>query len=153
MIYNDFPILNDNDYKLLNEHFSLQQFNRKNIINQLCNELNVVANICLEIKNSHNNKIKTAIENTQKTVSKLFDNFSSLFNIYPTTSKTILNTNIFSFFKRLTKILELLTNWEQNETKEYYKTLTQKSINEITKELNGLFVSLENSNFYFFKHM
>lgn len=154
MIYNDFPILNNQTYNLLNEHFSHQQnFDRKSTINLICKELNILLNTNIENKNQYNRKIRKSIENCLHTTRKLFDNFSSLFNLAITPKHSYINLNVFSFLNRLTKTLSILTSWQHNEEKEYYKTLANKSMNEIIINLSDILSTLEESNLYFFKYM
>ena len=154
MTYNDFPILNNETYKLMNEYFSLQEpFNRKSIINNICNDLNYVLNACLDIKKQHNSKISKCINNTLNIVSKNLNNLSSLFNVSISAKQQFSNINIFSFFKKLTQIISILTTWLNGEEKQYYKSIVLKTLNEFIANLIDLFSSFEESNYYFFKHM
>lgn len=154
MTYNDFPILNDETYKLMNEYFSHQEpFNRKLIITNICNELNYVLNVCLDIKKQHNHKINNCLNDILNTISKNLNNLSSLFNVSISSKQSFLKLNIFAFFKKLTHILSLLTTWINSEDKQYYKSIAIKTSTEIHNKLTELFSAFEESNYYFFKHM
>ena len=154
MNYNDFPILNNEEYNLLNEHYSsLYPFNRKELINNLCLEINICCNTCLKLSNQFNPQIRNSINNSHQTLIKLFNNFSSLFNVQIKPNQLMDNLSIFTFIKRIINITKLLNQWLVNENKEYYISIIKKSILDIFNSLENIFSSLEKSNLLFFKHM
>jgi len=154
MNYNDYPILKNEEYNILKQHFSTsQQLDRKTILIKICNEIISCKNICLTLENLYNSKIKKSVENTFIILTKLYDNFSSTFNINLKSNNSTQSFNVFKLIKKLTNLISLLIIWQQQENKEYYKIFSKNSIFDIIKTLEEIFNSLENSNIYFFKHM
>jgi len=153
MNYNDFPILNNEDYKLINEQFNQTQvFDRKTQASKIYIELINLKNSSFKELNSYNKKILSALNTTIKTTTKLIDNLISLFNT-PQTDHNTTNASLFSFINRTINCIKLFSNWETNEPKEYYKNIAHKSLLELTSSLQEIFLALDDSNLLFFKHM
>lgn len=154
MNYNDFPILSNEDYYLLNTQYSNQQKpDRKNHIYKICNELNTIVYSCFELAPKHNTIIKRALESTREISAKLLNNLNEVFNLTNTTSKNYANTNIFTLTKQISKASSRFINWASLEEKEYYKNLSLKSSTELLECLNNILNALELSNVKLFKHM
>ena len=154
MIYNDFPILNNDEYELLSKQYSkFQPADRKTLIFKICNELNICYNFCMGFENKFNKKIKSEIENSKIVLFKLLENFTSTFNISPPINQTINSFNLFSFIKKITYSTTFILQWLSIEQKEYYKKLGQSSVAELMELVNKIISALEESNLHFFKHM
>ena len=157
MTYNDFPILNNNEYKILNEQYEQwskhSKSDRKSQILKICNELNNSISFCLQLKSKHNLKIRTSIEQTRQSLINLLDNICCCFNISLSHQNQLTNYNLFSFLKQQNHLLRLFNDWQNFEEKEYYKTIIQKSIIIILDCNSNLITSLEESNINFFKYM
>ncbi len=152
MNYDDFPILKNEDYQILNEQFNIVQFDRKSTLKNLCSELSVCSNSCLSLYSLHNSKTQKALKETHICLEKIFGNLTSFFNISHK-NDTILNLNLFSFLKKISSLINGFLNWAKLEHKEYYKSLAFKSAEEICNHLKIIFSSLEESNILTFKHM
>lgn len=152
MNYNDFPIMNDEDYLKLNTLYSQPQTDKHRLMFDLCTKLNQCRNMCFFITDNHNKKIKDSLLGASKTLTKLFNNFSSTFNIQPSNNQ-ITEGNIFLFMKLLNSTIKLLQSWAEIEKKEYYQKLISNSSLEILEILDQLFGALLTSNISFFKHM
>ena len=154
MRYDDFPILDSNEYSFISEQYkATQPFNRKALSFEICQELTTCINSCCAIENLYNTKIRQAINETKQILNKQLSNFSSLFNIQTTKVQNISSFNIFTFIKKINNIISLLSDWLSGEEKEYYKKLSKKSILELLEVINKIYSALEESNIYFFKHM
>ena len=153
MNYLDFPILTDSEYNLLNEHYNKTTFERKKIIAQICHELNLQQTFCIDKKSRYNSNTTKNIEQAIVVCSKLYNNFSSQFNIQSTKISSVSNLSVFAFLKKINKTSSLLTMWMENETKEYYKSLAIKSLNELISSSSQILQSLDDSYLHFFKHM
>lgn len=154
MDYNDFPILNNDQYKTISEHFLLNKtFDRKSFLFKICNELKNCSNAFLHLPNNYNKKVKDALNFSKTILIKWQNNFISTFNINTLSSQTILNENIFIFIKKIIDTISLTETWQNHEPKKYYKSLAQKCIIELLDILNKIISALDESNFYFFKHM
>ena len=91
MNYNDFPILSNEEYNLMNEHFNNNhQTDRKTQLFKILTILNNCFNICIGLTSLYNLKINNAINNTKKCIEKNINNINSTFNIEITNTKTIL---------------------------------------------------------------
>ncbi|MBO5954894.1 MAG: hypothetical protein J6Q13_02880 [Clostridia bacterium] len=153
MNYSDFPILTDSEYNLLNKHYNKPAFDRKKVVAQICHELNLQQTFCIDKKNRYNSNTTKNIEQAISVCSKLYNNFSSQFNIQSTQISSVSSLSVFSFLKRINKTMSLLNLWIENETKEYYKSLATKSLNELISISSQILQSLEDSFIHFFKHM
>lgn len=153
MNYNDYPILSDLDYSIINEQFkSNSQFDRKKDLFQICTQIHHCINICNGIEPKYNQRIQHSIKTCISTLSKILSNLSSIFNINIHTNN-IYNFNIFSFLKNLVLTSQQIANWQQHETKEYFKTISINSLNEILNIIEIVIKSIEESNYIIFKHM
>lgn len=153
MNYSDFPILTENEYNFINEHYTKTTFDRKKLITQVCFELNIKQTSCIDKKSKYNSNISKNIEQAIAVCAKLYNNFSSQFNIQSTQISSVSNLSVFLLLKRINKISSLLTTWIESETKEYYKTLAIKSLNELMSSSSQILQSLEDSYLHFFKYM
>ena len=120
MNYNDFPILNNNEYTFLNEQFQKTKFNRKDILTEACTILNLIVNVNLSNKEKFNNKISIAINKAIETSNKWLNNFSSQFSI-KTQCSNISTMTVFSVLKKFNNLTTKLLILMKNETKEYNK--------------------------------
>lgn len=154
MTYNDFPILDDQHYALLNSHYSNKQdFNRVNTAHKLFTELFNTKTVCSAIPANFNTKIKLALNDCYLTLNKLTENISTTFNIDPPSIKSIKSCSIFTLIKKLLSLLKLFNEWQTNEIKEYYKNIATKSLDELFCEADKLLTAINESNVYIFKHM
>ncbi len=153
MKYDDFPILDNTQYETINKHFTNNiTSNRKDLLINICQELNNCAVTCTKLFTDHNTKIKQALTTTNSILLKLFNNLTSLFSLNPINT-FVSNSNIFNLLKRITKILSLVHTWEQTEEKTYYLSIANKTIIDILECFNLILNSLEISNIKFYKHM
>lgn len=153
MNYNDFPILNSEDYELINKQYQNSPFERKDHIIKICEKLRLCRTICFEIEHQHNQKVKTSLQNTASIITKQIDNLTSSFNICTPHTNCILKTTIFSLLKTLNDTISLFSTWLKNEKKEYYITISFKSLQELVSCANEILLSLEESNVAMFKYM
>ena len=154
MNYDDFPILNNSEYQILNEQYNkLIRPERKDIIIKICTEISQISFSFFQLKNKYNCKILNSLNLANKTFEKIHDNLASCFNVTLLKINQIENFNLFTFLKRTTNLLFLLNKWITIEEKEYYKSLAEKSYLNVNEMLNEIFNSLQQSNVTFFKHM
>lgn len=153
MKYDDFPILTNHEYETLNSQFlENTNPNRKDLLNEICQDLSNCSSSCLNLFSEHNQGIKQSLTLTNKTLTKLFNNLTTTFDLNPIKTY-VSNTNIFNLLSRLIKIISNIQKWLQLEEKTYYKSLATKSLNEIILCANSILSALENSNIKLFKHM
>ncbi len=152
MNYDDFPLLKNNDYEILSQHYSELKQDKKTIIYLICSELICCANSCPSISNSLNHKSQIALNESRHLFEKLANNLTNLFNL-SIENKTMKEINLFSFMKKTTSILQNFLKWANQENKEYYKKHALQAANELAQQLNLLLSCLENSNIFMFKYM
>jgi hypothetical protein len=150
MDYNDFPILSNQEYELINSHFSIEKFERNYFLKNLLNELNSLKNS--KIESNLNKKLKVSIDKSNQILIKLFDNLASMFNIQ-IQSSSIQEINLFAFLEKLINLATLFSIWKQNETKTYYQSISHKSEIEILNSVKQILNDLKNSSVITFKHM
>ena len=154
MKYEDFPILNNNDYSLLREQYlSSNQTDRKLIVNEICGEISNIINSYWSNENLFNNNLNRAIKNCSLSLMKVLDNLTSLFNIQVTRQQSIPTFNIFSYIRKINSIITMLLKWACSEQKEYYKSTASKTTIELLNSLNSILLAAEESNVKFYKHM
>lgn len=154
MKYEDFPILNNSEYSFMFEQYSkTKTITREPLVNQICNEITICLNTYWTIEPLYNNKISNAVKKCNQTLTRHLDNLTSLFNIQTSSTKSITTLNLFGFMQKINNIITLSINWFSNEEKEYYKTLSKKTIEEIISCTNEILSSMEDSNINFYKHM
>ena len=152
MMYEDFKILNTEQYKTINDQYlQSHSFNRKEFVDKVFSLLNTCSNCELSNNKKFNKTTIDKILKIQQILSKHSTNISIHFNT--TKINEVYKINIFTFIKNLVQLLSTYLRWQQEETKQYYKTLIQKGSNELTENIIELLRILENSNILFFKHM
>ena len=154
MIYNDFPILTETNYKTMQEEFnSTNNFSRQQHANSICNLLNqlIVNKLFTSLKINSNVK-NILIENNQKLI-KIYNNFCSIFSITNKQIETINNLNIFKYINSISTINQNLTCWLISEKKEAYKNILLSTKCELEEILTNTSLCLEKCNFYFCKYM
>ena len=146
MNYNDFPILNNEDYLLINSHYENKvPFDRKKNLYKIISTISLAKTICCNLANKYNSQIQKEIANIFTTFTKLEDNLISIFNLSDSTQHTTRSFNIFSLQKSTAEIIELILNWNQHEPKQYYKTISHNFTCELLTSLNKLILSMEKS--------
>lgn len=154
MNYNDFPILSNDDYKLMEEHFENKpKENRLFYLSEVLSILNIAYNTCIGLSKVYNQNIRKEISKTKNTVEKIKNNLSSIFNNNHTQQNWINKTNIFNLLNILIEACKQLNEWAKMEEKAYYKTVLFNSINDIYLNILNILKSLEKSTIHFYKHM
>lgn len=152
MNYNDFPILNNDDYKFLNEKFNQTNFERHDCVVKIFLLLNETKFSFYEMKNL-NYKIKNALLICKQDLQKLQDNLIATFTLNFEPQTEIKNINLFAFINKLFKILKLYKTWFENENKEYYKKLALNSTEILFNNISQILSILEKLNIILFKYM
>lgn len=154
MIYNDFPILENELYNELHSHYqTISNLNTSTLIIKISNELSFCTNACLHLKNTLNPKINKALTSSYNTLNKLCCNYRSTFKLNQTQSCSVTSVNIFSFFERICTLIQQINLWSELENQKNYKTFATKTNNDLINILIELSASFASSNIIFFKHM
>lgn len=154
MEYNDFQILSNDTYKLMNEQFNNSQpFTKRACVNKLQLLIAEFRALTASIQAKTNHKIRNELEKVSSNISKLENNLQAIFNTKRPKATTIKSFNIFNTIQTIIKILLELQNWSKNETKEYHLNFIEKTTNEFLLNLDDLFLVMSKLNIILFKHM
>lgn len=153
MNYNDFPILSNEEYSLISQHFSQKKFDRKTTLFQINKHLITCKTSHINNIDKLNKKTVQALNNSYNLIEKTLKNLNSLFDFPPRPNSNIKSISIFDHIEQLLSVIENLTKWSKDETKEYYKSFIQSSSLELIGGLRHLLKALSESNIFFFKHM
>lgn len=154
MNYDDFPILDDSKYKLINEQYqNTNSFDKQTMLVRICASLNSCYLFCLNSHNKYNTKIVKTIKESQDVLIKLFNNFTTYFNIKIQPCKTVTDFEVFGFMKKIIETTKLIQQLIQHEHKQYYISMFQKSIEELSNCLLITLTAISESNVLFFKYM
>lgn len=153
MEYNDFPILDDAQYKLMQDKFNEQfAFDRKETCFSVFLDLKNCSNSIPLLHSQLNAEISKQLNETKQKLDKAISNFEATFNLSAPKIE-IRETNLFNFLKNLVKIQKKLANWLKFEQKEYFKQFIVNLLENISSCLYSLLNSLENANLRLFKHI
>ena len=153
MEYNDFPILDDARYKLMQDKFNEQfAFDRKENVFLIYLELNRCSDEIPLLFSQVNTQICEQLKLAKQNLDKLISNFEATFNLTRQT-KEIRQTTLFNLLKNMAKVEKNLINWLQQEQKEYFKQFVLKSIEEIANNLINLLDAVDSANLKIFKYI
>ncbi len=154
MNYNDFPILDDDKYKMIqSEYEKFLPFNRNNSISKIYILLEECRHLCFGLNGQCNRDITRTLSDVKKELERVMDNFNSIFNIKLDYKKEIIEFNLFHFLKKLIDCTIEMKIWNSKEDKEYYKKFSDNSLEILLNCISNLVQSLEKSNVHIFKYM
>lgn len=153
MEYNDFPILDDARYKLMQDKFNEQfAFDRKEnvflIYSNLC-ECNLA---CISLYNKLNKSICDCLKQNRPKLELAISNLEATFNLHINKTE-IKEINLFAFLIKLTNILKHINFWQQKEQKEYFRHFALQLSADLTEVLFNILSTLEKSNIQLFKYL
>ncbi len=153
MEYNDYPILNDEEYKFLENKFNENiSFNRDENIYYIFNDLLTLQNATPLLVAKSNQVLRQGLQMAEGELKKLVENFNSTFN-FKINKNEIKEKNLFNFLKMLANLQKKLIFWHKFEQKEYFKQFSLNSLNTVNEILLGLVTALENSNIQLYRFM
>ena len=153
MEYNDFPILNEEEYKFLQNKFSENvSFNREEKIVSIFSNLLDLFNSSPMLIAQSNQILKENLIFAKNEFEKLIENFNSTFNL-KINKNEIKEKNIFNFLKTTINLQKNLINWHKFEQKEYFKQFSFNTLIAVNEILFHLISAIENSNVTLYKFM
>lgn len=153
MKYDDFPILDNTTYQILQEQYTNQQPDRHKLIGKIFNKLNMLSTCELLNLKHFNKSILSSTENSKSTISEIIKNFCQTFTIEPNTNNHIKTINIFSFLYEMLDTINLIEHLIEVNTKAYYKTFLNQLISTLQQSISTILSSLQHSTIHFFKYM
>lgn len=154
MDYNDFQILNDEEYKIIEEQYNNfrpqadHQIVAKNTI-ALLNNLKVLSSQASAYYNKKiSNELISALPILEKTISNL------QYNFHPTKAETTSNPcNIFNILKLYNQTTLNLFVLFQATDKQSLRKILSADIYSLVNAFNKILIQMENSNITFYRFM
>jgi len=153
MNYEDFPILDDNTYKIMREQYNTNKLDKHEIIAYIFSKLNQLELCEIANINKLNKPLILALENSKNVIKNILDDFIKLFNLNKHQTNTIRTINIFSYINLINSIMQDLKKLYPILEKQFYKNFTNQTIDNLLNSNTIIFSALEHSNIYFFKYM
>lgn len=153
MEYNDFQILSNEQYDMLNKQYLNNENIEMDILNNLFLNFDQCKSFCFGLSNKVNKQIQHSLAYARQEYDKLINNLNQTFSISAHTPQTIQTFNLFSFAKKVVEgltLIQQLCNVSATKKITNFVCSTTKTILNI---LNNLFSALEKSNIYLFKYM
>ena len=101
-MYEDFKILNDDQYKLISEQLQNQKIcSQAEIANKLFLTLDQCKSFCFGLNNQVNKRIQNALLYARNQLDKLINNVNISFNIDAHSMQIVTDLNIFAFAKKI----------------------------------------------------
>lgn len=152
MKYNDFPILNNDEYKLLNEHYNSRTFERQNYINKIFLIVSECRFSQINQKNT-NHKINKVIELCKHELQTMEENLLSTFSFNISPKQEFRQLELFAYINKLLSALQILHEWLRYEDKEYYKKICLNFLSTLLDLISKFISVLETLNIHLFKFM
>ena len=154
MSYNDFQILTDSEYFLLNSQYEqARKIKNKNIIIQIEKTLDECISCCNDKNTKLNTKTQSLINQTKQQLTNILNNLTATFNISINQNYNENKLNIFTLGEHVTDLINLHHQWILIEEKEYYKNIAIKNNSDLIFILKNIFSALKDSFVLTFKHM
>lgn len=153
MKYEDFPILNNNQYEELDFLYKNSNINKQITYNRIFNKLNQVINSSLTLTENVNPLLRNIITQNNIILNQILKNISANFAIKTNNTTTIKQFSLFDYMFSLNSLLEELLILSTQEEKTYYKTFLLNTQKAILNCLNNIILTLAKSNIILFKHM
>ncbi len=155
MIYNDFKILDDEQYKILSEQYSTHTPVRTQteLANAIFVHLDECKSYCFGLHKNVNKRVCAVLKKAKDELERLIGNINSVFKITATKAAIVNEFNLFEFAKKLIKTIELtdeLFDLSSDANHVKFINTTIKTISQLAQEL---FEALEQSNIQMFKYM
>ena len=148
--YNDFPILNNDQYKALNEAYKSATQPQDTKISSIFNLVSFCINSCLTVNTNY--KLSTKLIECKNRLTDILHTFTLL---YPNqnSNENKNSSNIFLLLSSLTKLTQLIMQLYRDEKRKYY----QKTQYNISKNLLDIILEIQETlsslNITFYKFM
>jgi hypothetical protein len=152
MNYDDFPILNNEAYNLINAEYTKQNTCNRN---QHIYKIFTLISKCesFSIPKSLNIKIKTIINNLLKILGNIKENLKTIENNANFSLKNTINFNLFEFLNIFLNILLEFILWKSTEHKDYILSIITNGELSIARELISSIEVLKSLNITIFTYM
>ena len=152
MNYEDYPILSDFEYEIINKNYAHKTPTRKQLLSNIFKNLNLLILDCINC-NIENKKIFSAVKQTKQRLETISENLDSIFEFEKNNQTSIRDFNIFKFLENLCELQKLFYSWHQTEEKEYYKTICSNNFFLLFDCSLEILSTLSDSYIKIFKYM
>lgn len=153
-MYNDFPILSEQDYFQLSAAYNqAKEYNFNNCINSAIEHLNKCKAFSFNFENSVNASLSQAIQSARGAVDLALENINLAFNTEIKTANSINEFNVFAMMCELIDSAQDLIKINANEQKQIYKTMSHKTAGQLLHAASTLAKSLAGSRIKLFKYL
>ncbi len=151
-MYNDFPILSNEEYFALAQKFSQQKiYNREQAVIKTFFALSECKNLSFSLTEKLNIKISTALKDANKNIETCINNLLTAFEFDSKPAQEIKEFNIFAYLNKLNLSAGCMFEVYVNEQKEYHKKIASANIKLIVDTIQMILSALESSTIKFFK--
>ena len=153
-MYNDFPILSDQAYLLMNQEFAKTRvYSRDIAINQIFFALCECKNLCYNVGSNYNKRVIDAVAHAKEDIDNCITNLQTAFELDELPQQEIKEFNIFSILKNLTNSIGLTFEVFTHEAKEYHKKIASSNLKLLTQACQTILTALESSQIKLFRFM
>ena len=153
MEYNDFPILDNSQYKLMQDKFNEQfSFDRKETVFIIYSSLTECNFTCTLLYAKLNKTICESLKQSNEKLELAISNLEATFNLHLNKTE-VKEMSIFGFLCKLTNCLKQINLWQQKEQKEYFKHFALQLSADLTAVLSNILSAIEKSNIQLYKYL
>lgn len=154
MLFNDYQVLKDDEYQLINLQYQQNKPHTQNeIASKLFENFDQCKSYCFGLNSCVNKHIQAVLANAKSEFEKLINNVNISFKIDTKTSKVVSSLNIFEFAGKLLDGVKLAQEFFDFATDPKTINFAKQTTKTILDIANQLFEALSVSNIQMFKHM
>lgn len=154
MLYNDFNILDDGEYQIINLHYQQSKpQTQSEIVNKLFVNFDQCKSFCFGLNKCVNKRIQAVLVNAKSEFEKLISNVNTTFKIDAKTTKVVSAFSVFDFANKLIEGLKLAQEFLNLATDPKLTDFAKQTTKTILDITDQLFNALANSNIQMFKYM
>lgn len=145
MTYNDYPILNDDEYYILQTEYNSNSFNRNENVYKIFLDLQKCLVLFYSTERNFNSIINQSLIQSKEIIQKILDNLTTLFNFKTSNTNFNSNQNIFTLVKQMINCSKQFVSWFQGDQKEYYKKFAHNCAIDLLYAVNVILNAMEQS--------
>ena len=154
MLYNDYQVLNDDEYQIINLHYQqTEPQTQSEIVNKLFVNFDQCKSYCFGLNSCVNKRIQAVLNNAKAEFEKLISNINTSFKLNAKTTKVVSTFSVFDFANKLIEGIKLAQEFLNLATDPKFTDFAKQTTKTILDIANQLFDALSSSNIQMFKHM
>lgn len=154
MLYNDYQVLNDDEYQIINLHYQqTKPQTQSEIVNKLFVNFDQCKSYCFGLSSRVNKRIQVVLNNAKAEFEKLISNINISFKLNTKTTKVVSTFSVFDFANKLIEGLKLAQEFLNLATDPKLTVFAKQTTKTILDIADQLFDALSSSNIQMFKYM